>query len=102
MWNVAGLDKFGGLRDGYYIQSKKAIIMCDISNKNSIQNISKWYKSVRNVCGNIPIRILANKIDLPYYSNKSELLNLCSKSGFTNFTIGYISCKMQTNLSGIF
>ena len=30
-WDTAGQEKFGGLRDGYYIQAQCAIIMFDVT-----------------------------------------------------------------------
>ena len=31
VWDTAGQEKFGGLRDGYYIQGQCAIIMFDVT-----------------------------------------------------------------------
>lgn len=33
IWDTAGQEKFGGLRDGYYIQGKCAIIMFDVTSR---------------------------------------------------------------------
>ena len=35
-WDTAGQEKFGGLRDGYYVGGKAAIIMFDVTSKNYI------------------------------------------------------------------
>ena len=33
VWDTAGQEKFGGLRDGYYIQGQCAIIMFDVTTR---------------------------------------------------------------------
>ena len=33
VWDPAGQEKFGGLRDGYYIQAQRAIIMFDATSR---------------------------------------------------------------------
>lgn len=35
VWDTAGQEKFGGLRDGYYIQGQCAIIMFDVTNRTT-------------------------------------------------------------------
>jgi len=64
VWDIAGRDDLAGLRDGYYIGADCAIIMFDISNRNSFAHVDNWYASIRRVCGEIPIVICANKVDL--------------------------------------
>ncbi|KAB0384229.1 hypothetical protein FD755_006146 [Muntiacus reevesi] len=34
VWDTAGQEKIGGLRDGYYIQAQCAIIMFDVTSRN--------------------------------------------------------------------
>ena len=60
IWDCAGQDKFGGLRDGYYIQADCAIIM--YSTKES--TVQKYAQDIYRVCGNIPYVIVKNKIDI--------------------------------------
>ncbi|KAB0403571.1 hypothetical protein E2I00_003921 [Balaenoptera physalus] len=39
VWNTAGQKKFGGLRDGYYIQAQCAIIMSDVTSRVTYKNV---------------------------------------------------------------
>mmetsp|Transcript_46271 Transcript_46271/g.70790 ORF Transcript_46271/g.70790 Transcript_46271/m.70790 type:complete len:214 (+) Transcript_46271:42-683(+) len=65
IWDIAGQDKFGGLREGYLIQAQAAIIMFDVTSKNSYTRVSTLYDMVRSVCGTeLPIVICGNKLDL--------------------------------------
>ena len=63
-WDTAGQEKFGGLRDGYYIKSDCAIIMFDVTSKQSYKNVENWYRDLRRVCPNIPVVICGNKCDV--------------------------------------
>ena len=43
IWDTAGQEKFGELRDCYYIDAHCAIIMFDLTNRDSYRNVAKWY-----------------------------------------------------------
>lgn len=54
-WDCAGVDKYGGLRDGYYILANGCLAMYDVTNQVSKANISsKWIPGVRRVFNNNP------------------------------------------------
>lgn len=42
IWDCAGQEKFGGLRDGYYVESHGVIIMFDLTSVMSFKNVTKW------------------------------------------------------------
>jgi GTP-binding nuclear protein Ran len=53
IWDCAGQEKYGGLRDGYYIQGDGAIIMYDSTNQpwqESGIHVEKWANDVERVC----------------------------------------------------
>jgi len=64
VWDTAGQEKFGGLRDGYYIQGKCAIIMFDVTARETYKNVPAWHKDLIRVCDNIPIVLCGNKVDI--------------------------------------
>ena len=37
VWDTAGQEQFGGLRDGYYIQAQCAIVMFDVTSRVNLQ-----------------------------------------------------------------
>ncbi|KAL3191584.1 hypothetical protein MRX96_059682 [Rhipicephalus microplus] len=39
VWDTAGQEKFGGLRDGYYIQGQCAIVMFDVTSRVTYKNV---------------------------------------------------------------
>jgi len=64
VWDTAGQEKFGGLRDGYYIQGKCAIIMFDVTSRITYKNVPNWHRDLTRVCDKIPIVLVGNKVDL--------------------------------------
>lgn len=63
-WDTAGQEKYGGLRDGYYILGNAGIIMFDVTNRQSYKNVPNWHKDLVRVCGNIPLVLCGNKVDV--------------------------------------
>merc|ERR1712086_434854 len=64
VWDTAGQEKFGGLRDGYYIQGQCAIIMFDVTSRISYKNVGVWFRDLVRVCENIPIVLVGNKVEV--------------------------------------
>ncbi|CDI79417.1 GTP-binding nuclear protein ran/tc4, putative [Eimeria acervulina] len=62
VWDTAGQEKFGGLRDGYYIKGQCAIMMFDVTSRITYRNIPNWHRDIVRVCENIPIVLVGNKV----------------------------------------
>ena len=45
MWDTAGQEKFGGLRDGYYINGRCGIIMFDVTSRITYKNVPNWHRT---------------------------------------------------------
>ena len=80
VWDTAGQEKFGGLRDGYYIQGQCGIIMFDVTARITYKNVPNWHRDLERVCENIPIVLCGNKVDvkvrLPHFTCSGDHLNL--------------------------
>jgi len=63
IWDTAGQEKLGGLREGYYIGGNCAIIMFDVCSRITYKNVPKWYKDLTRICEGIPIVLVGNKVD---------------------------------------
>jgi GTP-binding nuclear protein Ran len=64
LWDTAGQEKFGGLRDGYYIGANYAIVMFDITSSPSLRSAVTYIKSIKRVCENsCKIILVSNKSD---------------------------------------
>ena len=82
VWDTAGQEKFGGLRDGYYIQGQCGIIMFDVTSRITYKNVPNWHRDLERVCEKIPIVLCGNKVDVKVLSYCSEPFTLLTtKSG---------------------
>jgi GTP-binding nuclear protein Ran len=63
-WDTAGQEKYGGLRDGYYIQGQCAIIMFDVTARITYKNVPNWHRDLARVCPGIPTVLVGNKVDI--------------------------------------
>lgn len=64
VWDTAGQEKFGGLRDGYYIGAQCGIILFDVTSRVTYKNVPNWHKDLVRVSENIPIVLCGNKCDV--------------------------------------
>eukprot|EP01113_Clastostelium_recurvatum_P038996 TRINITY_DN589_c0_g1_i2.p1 TRINITY_DN589_c0_g1~~TRINITY_DN589_c0_g1_i2.p1 ORF type:complete len:209 (-),score=32.66 TRINITY_DN589_c0_g1_i2:277-903(-) len=65
LWDTAGQERFRSLIPSYIRDSSVAIIVYDITNRNSFMNTVKWIDDVRSERGNDVIMMLVgNKTDL--------------------------------------
>ncbi|MFX0034405.1 MAG: Rab family GTPase [Candidatus Hermodarchaeota archaeon] len=66
LWDIAGQDQFQALRQRFYIGSSGAIIVFshDPAQLRSYEHVPKWLDDLKKHCGNIPIILFGNKIDL--------------------------------------
>jgi|SaaInlStandDraft_3_1057020.scaffolds.fasta_scaffold10553_4 GTP-binding nuclear protein Ran len=63
LWDTAGQEKFGELRDAYVYGSDAIILMYNLNDPKSIRGINKWLRYARRVCPNVPIAICGNQKD---------------------------------------
>jgi GTP-binding nuclear protein Ran len=95
VWDTAGQEKFGCLRDGYYIGGNCAIIMFDVTSRISYKNVALWHKDLVRVCGDIPIVLVGNKVDVKGRKIQPKNITFHRKK-----EIGYydVSAKIKYNL----
>jgi GTP-binding nuclear protein Ran len=111
-WDTAGQEKFGGLRDGYYIGGQAAIIMFDVTSRVTYKNVPTWYKDLDRVCKKIPICLVGNKAESKervvkprdiYFHRKRNLqyYDVSAKSNY-NFEKPFLYiCRQLTNDKGL-
>ncbi len=66
-WDIAGQKEFSFMRPTFYKGSKAAIIVFSLAPNeidNSFKHISEWHEDIKKYCGNIPIVLFGNKMDL--------------------------------------
>lgn len=74
VWDTAGQEKYGGLRDGYYIQGECAIIMFDVTSRVTYKHVPNWHRDLVRVCEKIPIVLVGNKVDIKERKVKAKMV----------------------------
>ena len=67
-WDIAGQDSFDFLRPSFYRDCDASIIVFSLEENQlgtrSFNNITRWHQEVKQFCGDIPLVLFANKVDL--------------------------------------
>ncbi|MFX1385797.1 MAG: Rab family GTPase [Promethearchaeota archaeon] len=67
-WDIAGQDEFHFLRPSFYKSSAASVIVFSLEENNlgkdSFKHIPSWRKEIIKFCGDIPVILFANKVDL--------------------------------------
>merc|ERR1712142_32662 len=87
VWDTAGQEKFGGLRDGYYIQGNCAVIMFDVTSRVTYKNAPNWHRDLIRVCQNIPIVLVGNKVDIKDRKVKAKAITFHRKKNLQYYDI---------------
>lgn len=87
IWDTAGQEKLGGLREGYYIGANAAILMFDVTTRITYRNVPKWYKDLTRICDNIPIVLVGNKVDQKERKVKARQITFHRKRNLQYFDI---------------
>lgn len=67
-WDIAGQDDFNFLRPAFFNDSRAAIVVYSLEDNDlgvdSFDHIKNWVKDIYSYCGEIPVVIFGNKVDL--------------------------------------
>ncbi|XP_052858618.1 GTP-binding nuclear protein Ran-like [Drosophila gunungcola] len=94
VWDTAGQEKFGGMRDGYYIQGQCAVIMFDVSSRITYKNVPNWHRDLVHNCEGIPIVLCGNKVDIMDRKVKAQSIGFHRKNNLQYYDI---SAKSNLN-----
>jgi small GTP-binding protein len=64
IWDIMGQKEYKLIHETAYQGSKGAIIVCDMTRKETLHNLSTWVTSLFNVTQTLPMVFVANKNDL--------------------------------------
>ena len=110
IWDTAGQEVYRGIAPMYYRNSNIAIVVFDVTNKNSFESVSFWVNELkRNVKKISCITICGNKIDKDedrvIYSDvassyaRENGINYCEVSALEGLGIGQL---IETSLERMF
>ena len=101
MWDTAGQERFRTIPQKYYEKADGIILMYDITNSESFDNIIKWTRDIRKTANdNLIIYLIGNKVDLiddrKINIDKGRKVAIEQRMKFIE-----ISCKWNLNISDI-
>ncbi len=102
-WDIAGQDNFHFLRPSFFKNSRAAIIVYSLEDNNhsreSFNHLSNWSEDITKYCGDVPIVVFANKVDLTDEINldKSDIQEFITENNF----LGYYFTSAKTG-KGVF
>jgi Ras-related protein Rab-2A len=65
IWDTGGQERFSPIRELYYKGALGALVVFDVTSRDSFDHVPMWFSEVRKNVTNIPITLIGNKIDLP-------------------------------------
>jgi len=81
IWDILGQKQFRKIQASAYQGAKGALIVSDITRKETLNSMREWRKSLYDVAGPVPVVFLANKSDLVdnYEFTEEDLKEICEK-----------------------
>jgi len=65
LWDTAGQERYKSITGAYYRGAHGAMVVYDITNKNTFDNVDKWIKEIKELGGKgVNLIICGNKCDL--------------------------------------
>ena len=101
MWDTAGQERFKSIPQKYYEKADGIILMYDITNSVSFDNIINWTRDIRKTASdNLIIYLIGNKVDLieerKINIDRGRKIAIDERMKFIE-----VSCKWNLNVSDI-
>jgi Rab-like protein 2 len=97
-WDTAGQESFNRMHPSYYYRAHCCLLLFDVTRKLTYQHLADWYKELREYCENIPVVLVANKIDVDYNVTRKEF-KFAAKHNLPFF---FVSAADGTNVVKVF
>jgi small GTP-binding protein len=82
VWDIMGQKGFRELlREAYFFGAHGAVAVCDMTNKETVEELRYWIKALTDVAGDVPIVFAGNKADMENEKvvKEQDLKDLASK-----------------------
>ena len=73
LWDTAGQERFRSITSGYFKESHGLILLYDITNRTSFDNLEKWMDAVNDTLGNLSSNDPHKKYSVIVLGNKADL-----------------------------
>ena len=64
LWDTAGQEEFDALTRSYYRGAQACVVAFSTTDRDSLLAVRKWRRKVEDECGDIPMVLVQNKLDL--------------------------------------
>ncbi len=81
IWDVLG-QEHTRLKSVYFKGAKGALIVCDLSRKETIEGLEEWLEKFHAVAGRVPVVFIGNKADLVSDGNFEKIVPKLAQSTF--------------------
>lgn len=102
IWDIMGQEGFRELlKEAYFSGANGILAVCDVTDKNSMNGLDGWLDRTYKVAGEVPVSIIANKIDL---KQKWEVEGGCAEQFTKAYACPcyYTSAKTGENVQNAF
>ncbi|ODM98057.1 Ras-related protein Rab-23 [Orchesella cincta] len=102
LWDTAGQEEFDAITRTYYRGANACVLACSITDKESFLALPKWKNKVCRECGDVPMVLVANKVDLQKESvvDSAELEGMARSLGVPKLI--KTSVKDDLNVATVF
>ena len=102
IWDIAGLERYRSITSSYYKGSHGCLIVYDITNEKSFENVEKWLEQAKKEAGkDVSVILVGNKCDLED-SRKISKEQLEEKAKYLNCPFFETSALSRENIDQIF
>ncbi|NHK32987.1 MAG: GTP-binding protein [Asgard group archaeon] len=105
IWDLAGQQRFDVVREVYYRGSSGALLVFDVANPGSFENLPSWLNELtkNNYNRIVPIVLIGNKTDLrgtvPCLPKDAGITYAKALSDWTGFEVPYLETSAKTGLN---
>ena len=64
LWDLAGQQRFGCVREDFYLGARVALIVFDVQNRGSFFDVKHWIRELKRHSPDTPFILVGNKMDL--------------------------------------
>ncbi len=102
LWDTAGHERFKSITSSYYRGADCAIIVFDLTNKNSFQDLSFWFSEINNYTSSILFYLVGNKQDLTELrkNDNQSIEEFIIQQNIDNYI--EVSAKKNVNIDQLF
>ncbi|UCE36960.1 MAG: GTP-binding protein [Thermoplasmata archaeon] len=101
IWDIVGQKAYQKLRKMYYQGANGALVVCDVTRKDTLESMREWTESLFKEASPVPVLFLANKSDL-IHKAEFKPTNLETIAAEFKAPYFYTSAKSGANVNRAF